>query len=302
MTTRKLFLAGIAFSAIISHPPPAFSQGVYIRAGGGYAFAASKAPLHSYAQGDVGFALNVLPFLGTIDNPMLNVSIESDVDAPVLEIISDSYGKGSFTGISGGYKFNPYVGVEFGISYLFGDDINAAWDFRPKAPIVGTFRSKFSSVFLTPSLVLSAGLKTINPYIRAGITLGINPKIEYESSLSVALLPSTLKERITGNVAAGFSGAFGLNYPLNARVALYGELVYNSMVYKPHSRELTSFTTAGKKQDVSSFYTFPKQKLEDETRFPPVDPFAEETLRAYSYPLNSMGVNVGLEFFLGRSK
>ena len=302
MTTRKLLLVGIIFSALITHHPPAFSQKAYIRAGGGYAFPSSKAPLHSYVQGDVGFGLGVVTFLGTIDNPMMNVSVESGVDAPILQTVNDSYGKGSFAGISGGYMFNQYVGVEFGISYLFGDDIKSSWDFRPKFPIIGTFKSKFTSVFLTPSLVLSAGFKTINPYIRAGINLGVTPKIEYESSLSVSLIPSTLKDRVIGNIVTGFSGAFGLNYPLNARVALYGELVYNSATYTPKDRELTSISTAGKKQDVTVLYTFPKQKLEEGASFPPIDPFTEETLRAYSYPLSSVGVNVGLEFFIGRSK
>ena len=293
MTTRKTLLAGIVLFAAIPFHPPAFSQEGYIRVSGSYAGATAKAPLNSYLQSDV---LNALGFILTFDNPMLNISVQEGL--PLTESVHDSYGKGIAAEISGGYMFHRHVGLELGISYLFGRDVESYWNLVPLLNTKSTGKSRFSSFFLTPSLVISANYKALNPYLRIGAVLGLTPKIESELYGYFLGLPVYEKDELNGGIAAGFSGAFGLSYPLSKKISFFGEVVYRSVDYKPKTRQMVEISILGQKQDISSIYLFPKQKLEDDAPLT-INSNTEETLRAYSSPVNSIALNFGLECRFG---
>ena len=278
------------------YPYSTFSQEGYFRVGGGYALATAKASLNSYLHND---NLNGIGIFYVFDNPMLNISVKEG--SPVTEVVHDSYGKGIITEISGGYMLHPHMGLELGISYLFGRDVKSSWNLTPLSNVITNGNSRFTSLFLTSSLVISAGNKRLNPYARLGMVFGLTPKIESELYGSSMLLPFYLKDQLTGGIAVGFSVALGFSYPINERMNLFGELVYNAVRYKPRSRQVMEVSLFGQQLDVSSIYTFPKQKLEDNTPLI-VNAYTQETLRAYSSPVNYIALNIGLEFRFLSSK
>ena len=197
--------------------------------------------------------------------------------------------------------FHRHIGLELGCSYLFGRDVESFWNLVPLSNSKLTGKSRFSSLFLTPSLVISADRKALNPYVRIGAVLGLAPKVESEVYGSFLGLTFYEKDELKGSTAAGFSGAFGLSYPLSNKINFFGEVVYTSVSYKPKIRQIVELSVLGQKQDISSIYIFPKQKLEDSAPIV-VNSFTEETLRAYSSPVNSIALNIGLECRLGSNR
>ena len=94
-----------------------FAQGLYINAGAGYGFPAAPYQM--------------------AENYSSNSNTTGNTSDYEIVKGSGSFGKGLQAGAIIGYMFNPNVGAELGISYLFGGKIESKDD-----PIVNIFEYK----------------------------------------------------------------------------------------------------------------------------------------------------------------
>ena len=276
----------VAFIVIFTASTALFSQKAYIRLTAGYAFGINKTPLNSYMQSDAFFQMGGMP---SNDNPMFNIYEDAQTNL-VVERVRDSYGKGISVGVSGGYLFHKNIGLDLSVSYLLGREIRSSWD-APSSTITFNEKSSFSSLFLTPSLVIFSDFNILCPYARLGVSLGLIPKIKSESTYSNGVDSFAEKDELSKGTAVGFTSALGVTYPLTKQASLFIELTYNMLKYKPSERNIKTLTENGIEGPFAD-----SQNLKDKVQIVVPVSFITPELLAYSYPLGSLGINVGIQF------
>lgn len=117
---NKKKLYQLLFIVILSCTGTSLSaQGAYLKVGGGYAWGVGKAPINSYFQREI--LVGNYNFL-LIEQAMINLKDSG------MEVVKGSFGKGFNAGISGGYMFSKHMGIELGISYFIGKEVESTWD------------------------------------------------------------------------------------------------------------------------------------------------------------------------------
>ena len=265
---------------------PLFSQKAYVRFTAGYAFGINKTPLKSYMQSDAFFQMGKMP---SNDNPMFNIYEDAQANL-VVEHIRDSYGKGISVSVSGGYLFHKNIGLDLAVSYLLGSEIRSSWN-SPSNTVTFNEKSSFSSLFLTPSLVIFSDFNKLCPYARLGVSLGLIPKIKSESTYSNGIDNFLEKDELSEGTAVGLTSAVGITYLLTKQISIFGELTYNTSKYKPAVRDIKTLTKNGVEAVVAD-----KQNLKDQVQFVAPISFITPELLAYSHPLGSLGLNIGIQF------
>ena len=275
-----------------------FAQGAYIRAGGGYGLGAGKGSVNSYFQREI--MVNVLG-KKIFNQDMMNFS-KLKGEAAKVEFVKESFGKGLSFGLAGGYMFSKHLGVEAEFSYFIGSEIRSDWNL-PES-FVGLSDVKKAKAFLiTPSLVISTGNKTLTPYARLGVVIGVAPKIISNQLFDdqASLIITNVEEKLTKGAAVGFSTAFGINYILSDNFSLFSELKYVMLNYTPTQREITRIVVKGEEKPINYLYDFPIQKLEDLTPENSDFVFDASAQNAFSYPLGSFSLNLGLRINFAQS-
>ena len=290
MKNKKIFGFLIASAAILCTSAISMAQGAYLKVGGGYGIGTNKGPINSYFQRELlvdGFGMTL------VEQFMFNLENEK------MEVIKQSFGQGGSFGVAGGYMFSKHIGAELGLSYFMSKGVNSKWDLDVDGSIT---EEKKANVFLiNPSLVISAGTEGVSPYARIGALIGVAPKITSVFTLTDNPNDVTVvTDELTGGVAAGFSAALGVNYPISPKVSIFGELAYNGLSYKPAQREITKITENGVDEAVTDVYDFAKQSIEDKISADYADAaFDADKQLSHSYPLSNLGLNVGVQFNLG---
>jgi len=170
-----------------------------------------------------------------------------------------SLGKGANFGISVGYMFNDFVGLDLGVSYLYGgtsEAINQSYDKRTygngdiiirESKGVTSFYSKMRRII--PSVVLSPNFQKWNPYTRIGVVIGIGSfNTDYESNfddINGVANALSKKSEFKEGIAVGFNAAIGLNYVLNEKISLFGEANFIGMSYEPLKWNQTEYILNG---------------------------------------------------------
>ncbi len=203
---------------------------------------------------------------------------------------------GSFgTGFNGelgiGYMFNKNIGLGLDISYLVGKK-NVSKDDR------GNDRSKQeisgNALAFTPNIVLSTAMEgKIVPYAKAGLVIASASVTDVRTGTAGNIYVQ--ESKTTGGIALGFKGAMGVNYAVNQKISIYGELAYTGMSYRPAKTVVTKATEDG--IDVLPFYsardkeTTYSSEVDNTAASPSSVPRKEVTP---ILPFGSIGLNFGV--------
>jgi len=263
------------------------AQGFYLRLGVGYAF--SQAGQTNDGNGE--------PYNGSLNNSTL---------LQAYNLKSASFGAG-FQGVLGlGYLFSDHVGVQLdagvGIAskkYTFNDNnvnINGV------ASDVSVVQQAQSPLILIPSIVLQTGGAPWNIYSRFGLALPLSTKMTQDQIISNAPGTGAVEVDdytfdIKNSFALGFAAAAGVQYKLNDKVSLWGEVSLLSLSVNIKQSDLTGVTANGQSVSLSQVsgpqtVTYSKNASVDSTGT------KEPT---YSQPFSNIAINLGVSFKLGRN-
>lgn len=215
-----------------------------------------------------------------------------------FENVKFSLGKGIDLNLSPGYMLNKNLGAELGISYLIGLKTEST---RIEYSINGTQYKdinicKGSLISFTPSIIIAAGLKKLDPYSKFGVIIGI-PSFthEYNSNYSGDIFKFINK--YSGSMAIGVIGTLGVRYPLTEKFGAFLELAMNSLNYTPSKSvetqyivngidQLPSLTTYQKETEYVDPYTYDASATPDQNK-----PAKELKI---TYPFSSLAINLGV--------
>jgi len=221
------------------------------------------------------------------------------VDGTVETNIYGSYGQGFNTTLKLGFMFNDNMGVEMGVSYIFG----ASQTKDDHQDYLETAKS--NGLRLMPQLVyrLDNGF-----YGRFGVIIPVMGKTVItakDDKLQVAPGVFMVKEtemETHGSFSIGFAGAIGYNFALNDNMNLYGELEYIGLSIKSGSAEFTKYEVGGKDQlpnmtTGQKEYTFLDEvdhSSDNTFSNPKYDPKQATVMLRQKAPFSSFGLNVGI--------
>jgi len=221
------------------------------------------------------------------------------IDGTKTTNIYGSYGQGFNTTLKLGFMFNDNMGLELGVSYLFG----AAQTKDDHQDYLETAKS--NGLRLMPQLVykLDNGF-----YGRFGVIIPVLGKTvitEKDDKYTVAPGVTVVKEtemETHGSFSIGFAGAIGYNFALSDNMNLFGEIEYIGLSIKSGSAEYTKYEVGGKDQlgnmptgwkeftfldevDDSSDNTFGNPKWDKDQ---------PSVMLRQKAPFSSFGLNVGI--------
>lgn len=218
-------------------------------------------------------------------------------NAITYEQINLSLGRGLNVCGAFGMYFNKNVGLDFGINYLLGSKTTATDEY-----IGGKTELTYSGnmLRLNPSLVFRAESNKLKPYARFGVIVGkgsINAQYKDVDEGDILLL----KLKLNGGLAFGFSSAMGINYMLNEKISLFGEINAVNMSYAPSRGKVTeasfngvdalpNMTTSEKEFEYVNSYT-------ETFNSTPPDSEPTKSLKE-KFPFGSIGLNIGMKISL----
>ncbi|MHC1707303.1 MAG: outer membrane beta-barrel protein [Bacteroidales bacterium] len=252
------------------------SQSFYVKAEAGYGFKTSSQ--------------NSLYF------PLYDYTIDSLSSS--TEHISASLGKGMNLGGAFGYMFTDNLGVELGLSYLYGSKSKAKHQYIDATVDFALYSRMFR---INPTLIVSLKENKINLYSKFGVIMALGA-IYYEKSTAKHNGDNeSIKIKLSGDAAFGFNAGLGVMYPLNNSVSLFGEVNLISLSYAPSRGEVTEATINGVDQ-------LPLLSTRDK-EFEFVDEFVSNSYNPdpddkpkpelkHLFPFGSIGLNAGIKVTL----
>lgn len=208
----------------------------------------------------------------------------SDINdsVPSIKNLYGSYGQGMNFTLAAGYMFNPYVGLEMGVSYLqsatYSCDqtreltLQTGFGQPPAFSSIGKYMNAHITtnafgLSLMPSIIVQGakpGWK-VYPYGRLGISLPVfgalyhNVKIDMAEDVDTGFISGTLSKspyflgkrtdvtlKTEGTVSIGFNGAIGIAYKPLPYLAVTLELNGQYLVTRAKKAEITKWETDGK--------------------------------------------------------
>ena len=248
----KILLLSILFSASIAQ-----GQGLYLNVGGGYNLSAGS--------------------------QMIGINYTSTT----AEAVYGSLGKGISFGAGLGYMFSENIGAELGFSYLSGAEFETN-DFDTSGSSAGTASGKM--IRINPSLKLTAG-EGIKPYAKFGIVLGLGTEVTVNAVAASPGFSYTEEIVYTEGMALGWSAAFGLDFPLSDKIAIFAEANLINQTWKPKKLEYTA-TGNGFGFNFSESETY---NLEEEVNFN-----SSNTDLSPALPFSSIGLHAGIKIMLSQ--
>ncbi len=258
----------LLIKAICLLTTPLFAQGSYVTVNLGYGFRAGAGSTYNYT---------------------------SSGSNTTREHVALSFGQGLAFGAAFGHMFTNNVGAELGLSYLLGGKTEST-DTYASGSDVTTLSAKMLRI--NPSVVISAGAESINPYAKFGLIIGKGSiKTEYNEIDRGDVFFTKIK--YNGGIAFGFSSAIGLMFSLSEKLALITEVNMINLSYAPTKGEVTEATYNGTDQ-LSSMTTNDKEiKFVDShsSSFSSSSSQPDESVKS-KYPFGSVGINVGIKISL----
>ena len=236
------------------------AQGVYVTANAGYGLGAGTQGLDV----NTGFTQTTTSYEG----------------------VYGSLGEGSKFGASAGYMFSKNLGTELGFSYWLGKTFEGTQKQTNRTQSNKWSGSGFVAV---PSIVVSANMKTINPYARFGLVFGIL-KVKEEIRIETSQITEATQEE-TGGLAFGYAGALGIVVPAGGTVDIFVEVGLQAFTFSPSQLELTKYTVNG----VDRLPTVTDKVVKYEDSFNTGTPMVQLGVRR---PFSSIGLVVGARISL----
>jgi hypothetical protein len=269
-----------------------FSQGIYLRAGGGYGL-----PIGTSSLGEIDLRTSVSDGNGTVNTNS-------------KEAVKGSFGAGMNFNFAVGYKFNENFIFELNTQYLLGKKYTTSDNYSYTSPVNSyvdndNTKTYARALYLNPSFVFSAGFGKAAPYGRFGVVVGL-PKVTGKQSTYYDGDGIDARELIweySKGISFGFQGAIGMNWELSEKLDLFTELNYLSMTYYPGEYNLV--------QNISNDYVNPpydnlpnmyvwNKKTVYDKKFDPTtvnnDMAQPRTALPESFPFSAISVQVGIRF------
>lgn len=213
-------------------------------------------------------------------------------------------GKGIDFNLRGGFFINEFMALELGVGYRMG--LSTKLDVETTSGTKsthssGTIKFKSNMLYVTPAVMISPDLggETVRPYARLGVIIGILPSIVQNIDVTDTYSGNTVATlKYSGGVSIGGSFALGCDFSLSEMLAIYAEVYYDALSYAPSKGKLTKCEVDGK--DILGDLTTNDKEVKfvkDLTGYTPVDSEPDQQLKN-SYPLNSLGLNIGLKIKL----
>ncbi len=278
----------VTLLAFLSLSAAARAQGFYFRAGLGYAV-----PMAGQSIDGEGAVIS-----GSVTRSTYLTNFSSK---------NASFAAGLHGGVGLGYLFSKNIGVQLDVdaniaakSYSFLQP-NVYIDLGA-GPILSNYTIKQQAdlpILLTPKLALQTGGEKLNIYTNIGPAIPIIAHV-LEDEIIDYLVGSPTSYTFTSTVkmrfSVGISGAAGVQYKINKKVSIWGEVSMLSMSLYKKQADLTGFQVNGQNQSLSSVggattIYYVKNGSMDTNR---------TTRPSYSVPFSNVGFNVGLRVALGK--
>jgi len=244
-------------------------------------FVATSMSAQFYAGLGLGYGLGASKRANGIEYSGTNNAIQTN--------IYGSYGQGFNTTLKLGFMFNDNMGLELGVSYLFGASQTVL---KSGTELI---EAKSDGLRLMPQLVyrLDNGF-----YGRFGVIIPVLGKTTVTGHDDNGFGPGVKTEFVRethGSFSIGFAGAIGYNYTLSDNMNLFCELEYIGLSIKSSTATVTQYDVNG----TSILDKLPTSSKEIEyvdeidTSTIPDSTKASQQLKQKA-PFSSFGLNVGI--------
>ena len=255
-------------------------KGFYVDVRGGYNF-----PIATQNVGYFGF--------DTWERGIVNYDRnESGFDK--VDDMLISLGKGANIGANIGYMFTKNIGAELGVNYLFGSDYTSV----QKRTYGNNFTVNQSlsarMLQLSPTFVLRANYNQVNPYAKVGLLLGVGSKVTYKETGTSSAEKSEIKQELNGGAAVGVTGAAGLDYVINDKLSLFGEVRTNGLTYSPKKGKVVSYVSNG--QEIVDKLPIDAREVVFSDSYTEAGNDSPKNASRLALPFSSVGINVGMKF------
>jgi hypothetical protein len=233
---------------------------------------------------------------------------EQGVSYDYLTTIKYDPGTGLDYDLFGGYHVNRFISVGLGLNYFHGLNMNQT---RTGEGEGGSFSEQLkltSSVFsIYPGIEISPGFSKINPFIDFNLMIGIVPRI-MEKETSTTNSGTTTSEIFQsgvyhGGIPIGYDIKGGVDFKLSKLIDVYADLNFKGFNYTPTKYSMKQYTVNGV-DEFSNLTTKQKEtvfvKSYDRNETIPSD--SPNKALKETFPLTSLGVDVGVKFNLGSWK
>ncbi|HRY32139.1 MAG TPA: outer membrane beta-barrel protein [Bacteroidales bacterium] len=216
-------------------------------------------------------------------------------NAITYDAVFVSLGQGMNIGLNCGYHFNDHIACELDVSWLKGD----------KQKVEHKYQQGITTCFLAsqmiqvmPTLVLSAGMHKIQPFMKLGVLIGTG-RIDYEKNTDDNEHSQIKVFRMNGGIAVGAGAAAGVKINISEKLSLSGEVALKNLNYAPVHGEyiqaeidgidvLPEMTVYEKETDYLSHYSVDENV--------PVDTSKPDEKLKQRLPFGSIGIKVGIVY------
>ena len=221
-----------------------WAQDFYARAGIGYGFVQAGQTIDGTAT----------PYSGTLNN-----SSVSSTDTMSFNMKKASYATGLHVMLAGGYMFNEFIGFDLSLDigampkhYSFTENntpINVGGSTVLNMNYTVNQHAK-TPVLAIPAIVLQTGGSNLNLYTRTGLIVPLRTTVIQDQVYqtlpgqgSIYVFDQT--NQIKNSFTLGLTAAMGLQYHLNERLMLWGEVSGISMALFTKTSTMTNITQNG---------------------------------------------------------
>jgi hypothetical protein len=263
MKSRKLltilFFTSIYFTS-------AFSQGLYVKLGGGYA---------------IGMNKQSLPYHDIITN---------DGSESTHSQFWYSLGKGYTPELEAGYMFNEHFGFGINATYLYGTENTAFYDYSGDENDY-YYHYYSEMVLISPFVLLEPLNGDFSPYTKLGGVFG-SGKFTQQGEMEDS---ETLRE-FTGGYSLGVNTALGMNYKLSPLISVYAEINAMIMAWAPEKAEVTKYIIEG--EDELSDLSAAEREIEfvESIESEPYNPEQPSQDLKYYFNFDNIGLRAGIKF------
>lgn len=242
---KLLFLSAVASMLAIT----VNAQKFYLKAGGGYILPSSGS---AYNNADPNGLTSI--------QPSTSIAISADGSTATVKSLNGSLGTGCKFGLAGGYQFTKNIAAELAVNYFDGDKILIG---KYSSPLANQKEVAYVKGFdISPTIVLRANAKMIDPYVRAGLiftgpgNLWIRTYVDEPNGGGAGTaIAVRAKTKVDSRFSVGILSAAGVNINLGKRFSIFSEAEYKAFSITSKSAAITDYTTSainnGVKQNVA---------------------------------------------------
>jgi len=276
-----LMLLVIAGKAVLA-------QGIYFKAGGGYA----------------------IPVAGQVIGEMETESDDFNTGdyKHNTESVNASFGAGTNFLVGGGFMFSEFIGAELNVQYTMGKKFETGYKYRYIYSSTTDYRDEevmesFSNtIFINPSIVVTPGAGTKVPYGRFGI-VAASTNLKTERSVyseGDGIYQESEKWEYTGGMGFGFQGAVGMNWMIHDKIDIFTEVNFVSMTYYAQEGKMVERKQNGVNTlpDVMTYYKEVEFKKELDLTDGQIDYDKPRQALRESAAFSSLSFQVGIIFLL----